>query len=40
MDPASQNLNPGDAIFFIWRPLENIAGVDTFFTFNYACCVN
>ena len=26
--------------FFIWRALENVSGVQTFFTFNYACCVN
>jgi len=38
--PLARNLNPGDGIFFIWRPLENVAGVDTFFTFNYATCVN
>jgi hypothetical protein len=38
--PLARNLNPGDGVFFIWRPLENIAGVETFFTFNYACCVN
>ena len=38
--PLARNLNPGDGIFFIWKPLENVAGVDTFFTFNYATCVN
>nr|ALO65162.1 hypothetical protein [Rat stool-associated circular ssDNA virus] len=38
--PLARNLNPGDGIYFIWRPLENVAGVETFFTFNYACCVN
>nr|ALO65150.1 hypothetical protein [Rat stool-associated circular ssDNA virus]ALO65156.1 hypothetical protein [Rat stool-associated circular ssDNA virus] len=38
--PLARNLNPGDGIFFIWRALENVAGVDTFFTFHYACCVN
>ena len=38
--PLARNLNPGDGIFFIWRALENVSGVQTFFTFNYACCVN
>jgi hypothetical protein len=38
--PLARNLNPGDGIYLIWRPLENIAGVDTFFTVNYATCVN
>jgi hypothetical protein len=38
--PLARNLNPGDGVYFLWRPLENVSGVDTFFTFNYACCVN
>ena len=38
--PLARNLNPGDGIFFIWRALENVSGVETIFTFNYACCVN
>ena len=38
--PLARNLNPGDGIFFIWRALENVAGVETFFTFNYSSCVN
>ena len=38
--PLARNLNPGDGIFFVWKALENIAGVDTFVTLSYACCVN
>ncbi len=38
--PLARNLNPGDGIFFIWRALENVQGVETFITFNYATCVN
>ena len=38
--PLARNLNPGDGIFFIWRALENVSGVETVFTFNYSCCVN
>ena len=38
--PLARNLNPGDGIFFIWRALENVSGVETIFTFNYSCCVN
>ena len=38
--PLARNLNPGDGIFLIWRALENVAGVETFITLSYACCVN
>ena len=38
--PLARNLNPGDGVFLIWRALENVAGVETYITINYACCVN
>ena len=38
--PLARNLNPGDGVYFIWKALENVSGVETFFTFNYSTCVN
>ena len=38
--PLARNLNPGDGVFLIWKALENVAGVETYITINYACCVN
>ena len=38
--PLARNLNPGDGVFFVWKALTQASGVGTFFTLNYATCVN